>query len=189
MTSSSPRALSVCVLRRRSPRPQGEYRVTRAPQPAEDRRRPGRCGVGAAGADADGAVEVVQPESRRRHAGRLQDRRPHHLRRPQHLLRVPLLRQRARQDPHQRRQARRRVQRRLDRDQPRLRRHRPGGLSPVLESEREPDGCAQHLRVGRAVRRRHGVVQRRQDHRRRLHRRSPDPAADAAVLRRRRGAA
>ena len=40
------------------------------------------------------------------------------------------------EDPHQRRQARRRVQRRLDRDEPRFRGHRPGGVSPVLQSER-----------------------------------------------------
>ena len=62
-------------------------------------------------------------------------------------------------------QARRRVQRRLDRDEPGFRRHRPDRVSPVLESEREPDGRAQHVRVRRAVRRRHGLVQRREDDR------------------------
>ena len=40
------------------------------PGAAEDRRRPGRCGVGAGGADADRRVGVVQPEPRRQDAGR-----------------------------------------------------------------------------------------------------------------------
>ena len=52
----------------------------------------------------------------------------------------------------------------------------------------QPDGRAQHVGVRRAVRRRHGLVQRREDHERRLRRRSADPAADAALLRRRRSA-
>ena len=60
-------------------------------------------------------------------------------------------------------QPRPRVQRRLDGHQPRFRRHRTDRVSPLLESERQPDGRAQHVRVRRAVRRRHGLVQRRQD--------------------------
>ena len=131
---------------------------------AKGRRRAGRRGVEAAPLPmpANGCRTTRCAATRCRPTAH---RSPHRLRRPQHLLRLPLLRQRAGQDPHHRQPARQRLQRRLDRHEPRFGRHRPDGLSPVLEPERHPDGCAQHLGVGRAVRRRRGLVQRRQDHR------------------------
>ena len=142
------------------------FPISRAAAAAEDRRRPRRRGVegGAAADDVDQWVSY-NPNRGDKMPDVYTHRRPHRLRRSQHLLRVPLLRQRARQDPHQR--------------QPSATpRSATTGSRISLDSagtgqtayhlfsnpSAQPDGRAQHVGVRRAVRRRHGLVQRREDH-------------------------